>query len=68
MGKAVDKDIADSKKQESCNVQMTDGKIVCNFSLNLNKDSADGYGRWTNFPKVFDDWDSFIKYAKEFFS
>jgi hypothetical protein len=62
----IEKDIEKAKKSESCSVQMTDGKIVCNFSLNLDKISE--YGRWTNFQKVFDDWDSFTKYAEDFFT
>lgn len=62
----VQEDIDQSKKQESVNVQMTDGKVVCNFSMMKDSESRE-WPEWISYPKVFDDWESFVEYAKEFF-
>ena len=62
----VNADIEKSKKNESVSVQLTDGKIVCNFSLNMDKESE--YGRWHTYQKVFDSWKEFTDYSKDFFT
>lgn len=61
----VKQDIKEAQVTESVNVRMTDGKIVCDFCI--YDQTAKDMNNYTSYPKVFDNWDGFVAYAKKFF-
>lgn len=62
----VKQDIQEAKVTESVNVKMTDGKIVCDFNI-YDQTTENMNESYTSYPKVFDNWDGFVAYAKKFF-
>lgn len=61
MDEIIDKMINDENKEHrSASIRLIDGKIICSYSLNKND-------KYLNYEKVFDDWDEFTEYSKEFF-
>lgn len=67
MPNTIQSDISESKKQESVYVRVTDGKIVCSFTMVDNTKDYDQAGSYVNYEKVFNSWSEFNEYAQEFF-